>query len=365
MGETSFFVKKTPVWSLILTAIITGASLTALILVVPQLSDAVQVTKDFSLAASPSDLSMNQGSTATTTLTVTSINGFDLSVGMTSTVSATIASFLLATMSSNVVTPPSFGKADSILTITSLPGTPAGTYQVTVSSSGGTKSHTITISITIGPADFTIVSTPSSLTVGQGQYNTTNLTLTSQGGFSGDVSLTATTPLAVIGVAGGPSPVHLVPGGLATSVLSIQPSSLTNAGPYTITVTGTAGGLRHSVDIQVIVKSPPSVFEALSLDSYSFISSTNVTLYIRDTGSVNVILASYYVKDASGDQYAKTVWSGPNIPPSQVVATVFLIGSSCSSCTLVGTPFTFVAGYSYTIVVVTSRNNQFTFTITR
>jgi uncharacterized membrane protein len=358
-----FLAKKTPLWALVLAVVVTAGSSTMLLLAIPQLSDGTQALRDFSLAASPSSLSVNQGSMATTTITATSINGFDLSIGMTVAVAGNVASFLLASLSSNVVTPSSYGTGATTLTVTSLTGTPAGTYQITLSSSGGTRSHNIAIAVSVGPADFTIVANPSFLTTIQGQFNTTTLTLTSQGGFSGDVSLTVTAPLAVIGTAGGPSPAHLIPGGSATSAVTVEPSTLTNLGNYTIIATGTAGGLTHSVHIQVLVKR--GGFESLVLESYSFPSSTNATMYIRNTGTANVTFASYYVKDGSGNQYALTSWSGPNILPNNVAPTIFLIGSSCPSCTLVGTPFMFQVGYTYTIVVVTTRNNQFSFVITR
>ncbi len=104
----------------------------------------------------------------------------------------------------------------------------------------------------------------------------------------------------------------------------------------------------------------------MNLDSYSFSSVTNVTLYLRNTGSANITLVTYYVKVASGDQYSRTTWLGPNISPNQVAATFILIGSSCgSSCTLTGPPFTYTAGNSYTVLAVTARNNQLSFTITR
>ena len=108
-----------------------------------------------------------------------------------------------------------------------------------------------------------------------------------------------------------------------------------------------------------------NVRESMGLDSYSFSSGTNVTMYLHNFGSVSIQLVTYYVKDASGNQYAYTAWPGPTIAPANVVPTNFLIGSSCSSCTLTGTAFTFTPGYSYTIIVVTARNNQFTFSIAR
>ena len=235
-------------------------------------------------------------------------------------------------------------------------------------SSGGTKSHSITVAVTVAAADFTITPQPYSIRVSQNSYNTTTLILASQGGFSGNVSLTATAPLASMGVAGGPSPVYLAIGGAGTSTLAVQASQLTPIGTYSITITGRAGALTHSTNIQVVVTNSSIVStgrEALSLENSSFNSNTNATLYIRNTGTATITMATYYVKDASGNTYENLAWSGPVISANQVGATVILIGSSCSNCTLVGSPYTFMAGYSYTITIVTSRNNQFTFTIVR
>ena len=105
--------------------------------------------------------------------------------------------------------------------------------------------------------------------------------------------------------------------------------------------------------------------EALNMDSSSFSSATNTTLYIRNSGSIGVTLQTYYVKDSAGDSYQLASWNGPAINPNNVSPTNFLIGASCSSCVLTGSAFTFVAGNSYTVLVITSRNNQFTFTVTR
>src|SRR3989475_4268688 len=109
----------------------------------------------------------------------------------------------------------------------------------------------------------------------------------------------------------------------------------------------------------------PTCTETLSMELYIFSSTNNVTLYLRNTGICNVSLVTYYVVDGSGDQYALVTWSGPTITPNNVKATTILIGSACPSCTLSGTAFSFQTGSSYTIVIVTSRSNQFTFTATK
>jgi hypothetical protein len=112
----------------------------------------------------------------------------------------------------------------------------------------------------------------------------------------------------------------------------------------------------------------PTCTESLSYDSYSFGaagSTNNITMYLRNFGACTISMRAYYVKDTSGNQYSLTSWSGPTIVPNNVVATTFYIGSSCPSCTLTGTAFSFQSGNSYTITVATSRGNQFQFTVTK
>ncbi len=120
---------------------------------------------------------------------------------------------------------------------------------------------------------------------------------------------------------------------------------------------------------------PTTGQENLALEACSpctFASNSNVTMNIRELGTVNVTLTSYFVKDSSGNQYSRTSWNtaGPNQPlviaPNQVKGILVLINTSCgSSCTLTGNAFTFTSGYSYTITMVTSRNTQFSFSVTR
>ena len=122
---------------------------------------------------------------------------------------------------------------------------------------------------------------------------------------------------------------------------------------------------------------PTTGQENLALEACSpctFSSNSSVTMNIRELGTVNVTLTSYFVKDSSGNQYSRISWStGPSPPgiiaPNQVRGIIVLIGtgaSQCgSSCTLTGNPFVFNSGYSYTVTMVTSRNTQFSFQVTR
>ena len=130
--------------------------------------------------------------------------------------------------------------------------------------------------------------------------------------------------------------------------------------------------------------------EAINMESASFGSNYNLTLNLRNTGSQSISLNSYYVKNATGGQWAQLSWQTQAHPPAAIqpnaLGIVYIaIGTTgtsgagaqgtagpCNSsgtttpCSESGTGFgTFTSGYQYTIIVVTSRNNQFSFTVTR
>lgn len=124
-----------------------------------------------------------------------------------------------------------------------------------------------------------------------------------------------------------------------------------------------------------LLVTPQTGKEALNIEgSASFTSNNSTILSIRNTGSASVTLVSYYVRDNSNNQYALTTWNGPQgIAPNALSQPTINIGKACTGCTYNGAAYTattaglfnFVSGNSYTVIVVTSRNNQFTFTIVR
>ncbi len=111
--------------------------------------------------------------------------------------------------------------------------------------------------------------------------------------------------------------------------------------------------------------------ESISLEYWSFSNNSVVNLSIRDVGTTPITLTSYYVKDYTGNQYVRANWAQGGYPPTPFqprawANATILISSACStSCTQTGTPFVFQSGYPYTITMVTSTNEQFSFMITR
>src|SRR5437867_12295582 len=59
--------------------------------------------------------------------------------------------------------------------------------------------------------------------------------------------------------------------------------------------------------------------EILVLENARFNGSSNVTLYLRNTGTAVTTVVSYYVIDLNGNQCAKTSgWSKGRYPPTQL-----------------------------------------------
>lgn len=115
-----------------------------------------------------------------------------------------------------------------------------------------------------------------------------------------------------------------------------------------------------------LLVSPGISTEGLSIENYSFApTNNNVTLYLRNTGTSLVSLVSYYVLDAARNQYSLTSWAGPLIPPQAIGFVSAPISSACTGCTAQGTPFTFQSGNVYSVVLITSKNTRFTFTVLR
>jgi hypothetical protein len=117
-----------------------------------------------------------------------------------------------------------------------------------------------------------------------------------------------------------------------------------------------------------VLPAPTGGNEVLVFENQAYnTQNNNVTLFLRNTGSATITLVSYYVKDSSGDQCAKTTgWTiGPYNPTSLLQVPLGIPSPPSTYCTWTGTPFTFQPGNTYTVIVVTSRNKQFSFTIAR
>jgi hypothetical protein len=206
-------------------------------------------TADFSISASPTSVSVAQGSSGTTTVSTSLSGSFNSAVALSASGLPTGA---LATFTPSSIAAP--GSGSSTLKLTA--GTAAvGTYTVTVTGTGGGKTHTTTVSFTVtntSSPDFSIAVSPTSVSTSKGNNSTATVSTTVSGGFSSAVALSAT------GVPSGAtatfSPTSIAAPGSGSSTLTLA-SGTAAAGTYSLTITGTGGGKTHTVALSWTITS--------------------------------------------------------------------------------------------------------------
>jgi len=133
--------------------------------------------------------------------------------------------------------------------IYNTPGTFATTLTVT-DNAGLTDPNPPSRNITVNPSpDFSISATPSSQIGVQGNGTNYAVTITPANSFSGTVGL------SVSGLPSGATASFSNPfvAGSGSSTLTVTPAITSLPGMYTLTITGTSGGLSHSVNVTLTV----------------------------------------------------------------------------------------------------------------
>lgn len=196
---------------------------------------------NFSLSASPSSLTVTQGSSGSSTVTVTPSGGFTGSVTLSN---SALPSGVTATYGTNPTT------GSSVVTFTASSGATTGTSSVTITGTSGTLTHTTSISLTINPTatpNFSLSASPSSLSVTQGSSGSSTVTVTPSGGFTGSVTLSNSALPSGVTATFGTNPTT------STSVLTFTASSTATTGTSTITITGVSGTLSHTTTISLTI----------------------------------------------------------------------------------------------------------------
>jgi subtilase family serine protease len=201
----------------------------------------------FTLAASPTSVSVVQGASGSSTITTTVSGGFNSAVALTASGQPT---GVTATFSPTSIAAP--GSGTSKLTLAVASTTTAGTYTTTVTGTGGGITHTATVSLTVTAAtagSYTVSVSPTSGYLYRGQSGYAVVTVTGSGGFDSAVALSATGIPS--GVTGSFSPTSVTGSGSSDFTLSV--SRRAPLGTYPITITGTSGGVSHSTTLTFTV----------------------------------------------------------------------------------------------------------------
>jgi uncharacterized membrane protein len=261
-----------------------------------------QATADFSVTASPASLSINQGSSGSSTISTTISGGFNSAVSLS--VSG-LPTGVTASFSPTSIAAP--GNGSSTLTFSVSATAAAGTTNVTVTATGGGVTHTAVVALTVVQPDFTLSASPASLSVVQGSSVTSTISTAVSGGFNAAVSLSASGLPS--GVTASFSPSSIAAPGSGSSTLTLTASSTATTGSATVTVTATGGGATHTATITLSVTSaatpdfavsasPASVSIAQGASGSSTISTTvsggfNAAVALSASGLPSGVTASF------------------------------------------------------------------------
>jgi len=204
----------------------------------------VTASADFTLTASPSSLSIAQGASGTSTITIVPVNGFDSSVNFTA---SGLPSGVSAQFSPNPAT------TTSVLTLTASASATKGTSTVTITGTSGALTQTTTISLTITAGSAPIVTlAPPSLTFASVVVGATStgksVTLTNSGNATLDISGITTSGDFALVTSTKPCGATLAAGKNCKIEVTFTPTQV-GARTGTLTITDNASGSPQSVPL--------------------------------------------------------------------------------------------------------------------
>ena len=199
----------------------------------------VKPAGDYVLSASPSSLSVAQGTKGTSTISVTALNGFNNNVSLSA---SGLPSGVTATFN------PSSTTTSSTLTLTASGTATLGTVTVTITGTSGSLSHATTVSLTVTPAaNFALSASPNSLSLARGAKVISTITVTPQNGFAGSVSLSAS------GLPRGVTASFNPGSSTSSSMLTLSAKNQALPGTFSIRISGTSASLTHTTTISLTV----------------------------------------------------------------------------------------------------------------
>src|SRR5436853_81325 len=202
----------------------------------------VSAAPDYSLSLAPAALTIAQGATGTTTVTITRTN-------FTGAVTLSLGDAPAGvTGSFNPAAPTG---TSSTLTVSVGATVLPGTYNLTVAGTGtpGNRSTPLTLTVSEAP-DYTLSLSPAALTVDPGATGTTTVTI-ARTNFTGAVTLSLGN--APTGVTGSFNPA--APTG-TSSTLTVSVGAAVAAGTYNLTVDGTGAPGNRSTPLTLTVSAP-------------------------------------------------------------------------------------------------------------
>lgn len=273
---------------------------------------------DFSLDLAPTSLTVAQGASSTTSISLTGINGF---VGTATITPGTLPAGVTITPSSTSLT----AGTPQTLTVSVDATAATGTSTILLNGVSGSLTHAVGLTLTItasatGP-DFSLSLVPSSLSVAQGASGQTTLSASAINGFSGAIDVTASGLPA--GVTISPSVISLTPG--TSQMLTVNVDATAALGSTAITFTGVSGSLSHPVVLNLTVTQAASAPDftltvspnAQSVDQGSQSGSTMATVTALN-GFTNNVTVTFSGLPAGVTASPSTLTLAPGAPQAFV-----------------------------------------------
>ncbi len=242
----------------------------------------IQGVPNYSLSVSPSSQTVTAGGSASYTVTVTSVNGFNAAVNLG--VSGLPAG-VTGSLSSSSIT----GSQTSTLTIKTTTGAAPGNSTVSLTGTSGSLSQNTSVTLSIqGAPSYSLSVSPSSQTVAAGSSASYTVTVAPVNGFNAAVNLGVSGLPA--GATGSFSSSSITASG--TSTLTIKTTAGATLGNSTVSITGTSGSLSQSTSAALSIQAAPSYSLSVSPSSQTVAAggSASYTVTVAPANGFNAVV---------------------------------------------------------------------------
>jgi len=244
----------------------------------------VAAAPDFALSVTPTSVSVQPGQSTTATVSATGVNGFTGTITVTAPsipgVAFTPSTFTLVPGGSQMVT--------ITASSTATPGTTTATFTGTSPTITGARITRLAVTVLAGP-DFTLTTSPSTLTLAPGQSTTLSVSVAALNGFTGSVNVTAPSSPDLTFT---PSTFTLNAG--SAQMVTVTAAATARQQTFQDVFTGTAAGITHTAPITVTISAAPDFALNVSPSSVTVGRSGTTTVTVSATaingftGTINV-----------------------------------------------------------------------------
>jgi uncharacterized membrane protein len=317
---------------------------------------------DFSLSASPSSQTVTQGSGTSYGVTIIASGGFSGTVGFSVSGLPSGAGSTFNPTSVN-------GSGSTTMSVTTGASTPTGTYPLTITGTSGSLSHTTQVALVINPAanpDFALSAASATITVPVNSSNTDLITVTPSGSFTGNVSLSLSGLPRRTSSSFSVNPISITSTSAGSSILTISTSRNATTGTYGLALTATSGTLSKTINLTLIVGTPPtpdfSISASPSSQTVTSGSGTSYTVSISGSGgfSDNVTLSASGLPSGANATFSlDPIAGGSGSSTMNVTTTSGTTPDGTYTLTVTGTSGSLTHSTTVTLVVGTAAGGDF------